>query len=56
VSSREQGFEAFTIFVQILPPTDTVDILKEHLDLPTNKQSLEGGVIDIDIVDGDFLD
>ena len=48
--------QAIAIFGQVLPPAHAIDILKQHLDLAPDEQSLKGGIIDVDIVNGQFID
>jgi len=54
-SGREECLQSVAIFDEILPPTNTIDILEKHLDLPADEQGLEGRIVDIDVVDGKFL-
>jgi hypothetical protein len=43
------------ILGEVLSPTNTVNVLKEHFDLPTDKQGLEGRIVYVDIVNGKFI-
>ena len=43
------------ILGEVLSPTNTVNVLKQHFDLPTDKQCLEGRIVDVDVVDGKFV-
>ena len=54
-SGGQQRAETITVLGKILPPTNAINVLQQHLDLAANEQRFEGGIIDIDIVDGRFL-
>ena len=43
------------ILCKILSPPNTVNVLKQHFDLPTDKQGFEGRIIDIDVVNRNLV-
>src|SRR5581483_5434135 len=53
---REQRCKPVPVLDEVLTPSDTVNILQQHLDFPADKKTLKGGIINIDILNVDFLD
>ena len=53
---RKQRGEPVAVFDEVLPPADAVHVLEQHFDLAPNQQALESRVINVDVLDVDFLD
>ena len=47
--------EAVAVLDQVLLPADEVHVLQQHLDLAADEQALEGGIVDVHVLDVDLL-
>ncbi len=52
---RQQRGQTVAVLGQVLPPTDPVDVLQQHLDLAADEQRLEGRVVHFDVLDARVL-
>ena len=52
---REQRRQAVAVLDQVLLPADEVHVLQQYLHLAPDEQALEGRIVDVHIVDVDFL-
>ena len=47
--------QAVAVLDQVLLPADEVHVLEQHLDLAPDEQALEGGIVDVHVLDVDLL-
>ena len=52
---RMERCQPVAVLDQVLLPADEVHILEQHLDLAADEQALEGGIVDVHILDVDLL-
>ena len=55
VGGGQQGRQAVAVLSQILAPAHPIHVLQQYANLTTDQQGLERGIIDVDIVDHEFV-
>jgi hypothetical protein len=54
--SRVERRQSIAVLDEVLLPADEVDVIEQHFDLTANQKALEGGIVDVHIVDIDLFE